>query len=84
MMMCVFRRDDFFPAPGCADGFFLDRGEGGEGEIFRMQGDQAFQITADGGQKMVLGVNGGRLAYIRDDRSGEESRLVVLSCVPGT
>ncbi|MCL6448652.1 MAG: hypothetical protein K6U04_10965 [Armatimonadetes bacterium] len=76
--------DDFFPAPGCADGFFLDRGEGGEGEIFRMQGDRAFQITADGGQKMVLGVNGGRLAYIRDDRSGEESRLVVLSCVPGT
>ncbi|MEW6276795.1 MAG: hypothetical protein AB1556_17010, partial [Bacillota bacterium] len=72
--------DSLFPAPGCADGFFLYRGEGGEEEIFRVQGDRATQITADGGRKMVLGVNGKRLAYIWDDRSGVEGRLVVLSC----
>ncbi|MBC7324857.1 MAG: hypothetical protein H5T99_06045, partial [Moorella sp. (in: Bacteria)] len=76
--------DDLFSAPGCADGFFLYRGAGGEEEIFRVQGDRATQITADGGQKVVLGVNGRRLAYIRDERPGEEGRLVVLSCVPGT
>ncbi|RKO66133.1 PD40 domain-containing protein [Desulfofundulus salinus] len=72
--------DDLFPVPGCADGFFLTGGAGGEEEIFWVQGDRATQITADGGQKMVLGANGKRLVYIWDDRSGEEGRLVVLSC----
>ncbi|MBC7324375.1 MAG: hypothetical protein H5T99_03555, partial [Moorella sp. (in: Bacteria)] len=72
--------DDLFPVPGCADGFFLTGGAGGEEEIFRVQGDRVVQITADGGWKTVLGVNGGRLAYIWKDRPGKESRLVVLSC----
>ncbi|MEW5899781.1 MAG: hypothetical protein AB1652_11515, partial [Bacillota bacterium] len=76
--------DNLFPVPGYADGFFLARGEGGGEEIFRVQGDRATQITADGGRKMVLGVNGGRLAYIQEDQPGKESRLVILSCVPGT
>lgn len=76
--------DGLFPAPGYADGFFLTGGAGGEEEIFRAQGDRATQITADGGQKTVLGVNGGQLAYIWKDRPGKESRLVVLSCGPGT
>jgi Tol biopolymer transport system component len=72
--------DDFFSAAGGLDGFFLVRGEDGRAEVYGVADGRAVQITADGGDKTVLGVSGGRLAYLQGDRFGGRSRLVVLSC----
>lgn len=74
--------DGLFSAAGGLDGFFLVRGENGRGEVYGALDGRAVQLTADGGDKTILGVSGGRLAYIRGDRPGGGSRLVVLSCGP--
>ncbi|RJQ24971.1 MAG: hypothetical protein C4589_11965 [Peptococcaceae bacterium] len=70
-----------YPVPVYGEDIFLCRSDNSnESEIFRIYGTQAAPVTAGGGWKDLLGVSGKRLVYIRQDRAGDESQLVVLSC----
>ncbi|KUK41307.1 MAG: hypothetical protein XD69_0647 [Clostridia bacterium 62_21] len=71
-----------YPGAVYGEDLFISRSVNGGEEVFRVRGTQATQITADGGCKAFLQVEGSRLVYVRENWSGgdNESRLVVLDC----
>jgi hypothetical protein len=73
------------PAPVYHEEVFLcRRGAGEEYEVYRVQGADAVRVTADGGWKTNLRVEGDRLFYLREGNPGVvqgqlENNLVVLA-----
>ncbi|MEW6446906.1 MAG: hypothetical protein AB1426_02295 [Bacillota bacterium] len=61
------------------DLFLCQRGSDGEQEIFRIHGPRVVQVTADGGMKSNLRVEGSRILYLREDKQANRNQLAVLS-----